>query len=192
MQLYLIRHPAPRVAPGVCYGRSDLPLAEPAAVAAGRLRGELPAGLPVVSSPARRCLELAQALHAGEPTGGSGWVRRDPRLWEVDFGDWEGQAWDAIDRAALDAWAADPFGFAPPGGESPAAMAARVVAFADSLDRARDLVVVGHHGPLRVLIAHLLGLPLTASLQLHLDFARHARLDLPSGARHASLRWLNR
>lgn len=184
MQLYLIRHPAPQIAPGVCYGRSDLLLAEPAAVAAGRLRDELPAGLPVVSSPARRCLELAQALHPAP--------QADVRLWEVDFGAWEGLPWDAIDRTALDAWAADPFGFAPPGGESPAAMAARVVAFADSLDRARDLVVVGHHGPLRVLIAHLLGLPLTASLQLHLDFARHARLDLPGGAQHASLRWLNR
>lgn len=190
MQLYLIRHPAPQVAPGVCYGRSDLPLAEPAAVAADRLRADLPAGLPVVSSPARRCLELAQALQAEVQVG----VRTDARLWEVNFGVWEGRAWDAIDRAALDAWAADPFGFAPPGGESPAAMAARVVAFADSLDRTRDLdlMVVGHHGPLRVLIAHLLGLPLAASLQLHLDFARHARLDLPSGARHASLRWLNR
>lgn len=184
MQLYLIRHPAPQVAAGVCYGRSDLPLAEPAELAARHLRATLPAGLPVVSSPARRCRELACALRAD--------AQCDDRLWEMDFGAWEGRPWSAIERAALDAWAADPFGFTPPGGESPAAMAARVVAFAESLAPARDLVVVGHHGPLRVLIVHLLGLPLAASLQLHLDFARHACLDLTAGAGRASLRWLNR
>ena len=31
MELYLIRHPRPQVAPGVCYGQTDLGLAEPAA-----------------------------------------------------------------------------------------------------------------------------------------------------------------
>ena len=30
MELHLIRHPRPDVAPGVCYGRSDLGLAESA------------------------------------------------------------------------------------------------------------------------------------------------------------------
>ena len=29
MELYLIRHPRPQVAPGVCYGQTDLGLAEP-------------------------------------------------------------------------------------------------------------------------------------------------------------------
>ena len=44
MELYLIRHPRPQVAPGVCYGQTDLGLAEPAAEVAERLRPLLPAG----------------------------------------------------------------------------------------------------------------------------------------------------
>ena len=60
MQLYLIRHPRPLVAPGICYGQQDLPLAEPVHRAAAALRAVLhdthPAGdaaapLTVVSSP---------------------------------------------------------------------------------------------------------------------------------------------
>lgn len=202
MQLYLIRHPRPLVAPGVCYGQLDLPLAEPADAAATLLRAALqearatahpaahPAGAPaaqvtVISSPLRRCRELAMAL---DPV-----PRFDSRLMELDFGAWEGTPWDAIPRADLDRWAADPFGFAPPGGEAPAAMAARVVAFAaeiEALAAGGDLLVVAHHGPLRVLAAHLLGLPPTASLRLQFDFARLACFTLaPAGN---VLRWLNR
>jgi len=194
VQLYLIRHPRPLVAPGVCYGQLDLPLAEPVASAAAPLRAALlaarPAGdadapLTVISSPLQRCRLLAAALHPAP--------RFDPRLLEVDFGAWEGTPWEAIPRADLDRWAADPFGFTPPGGEAPATMAARVVAFAadlEALAAGGDLVVVAHHGPLRVLAAHLLGLPPTAALRLQFDFARLACFSVDRAG--TVLRWLNR
>ncbi|HMV17720.1 MAG TPA: phosphoglycerate mutase, partial [Rhodocyclaceae bacterium] len=44
MELHLIRHPRPDVAPGVCYGQTDVGLAESAAAVAARLRPLLPAG----------------------------------------------------------------------------------------------------------------------------------------------------
>ena len=144
----LVRHPPAAVAPGVCYGRLDLPLADPGAAAAlaGRLAGF---GGTVWTSPARRCRMVAEAL--GPHTV-------DARLQELDFGGWEGQAWDAVPRALLDAWAADPMGFAPPGGESGAALVARAGAFAAALP-AGDHVVITHGGPLKVLGAVLRGCP---------------------------------
>jgi alpha-ribazole phosphatase len=143
-----VRHPAADVLPGVCYGRLDVPVADPSAASAlaARLAGM---GGTVWTSPARRCRVVADALRAPIV---------DPRLLELDFGDWEGRAWNEVPRSALDAWAADITGFAPPGGESGAALIERVSAFASRLSSG-DHVVVTHGGPLKVLTALLRRLP---------------------------------
>ena len=139
----LVRHPAVDVR-GRCYGRLDLDVADPAA--AIRLAADLaPLRGTIWTSPARRCRRVAEAI---------GEHRVDARLQELDFGAWEGVAWDDVPRASLDAWAADPWAFAPPGGESGTALVARVCAFASELD-AGDHVVITHGGPLKVLQAHL-------------------------------------
>jgi alpha-ribazole phosphatase len=70
----------------------------------------------------------------------------------MDFGDWEGQLWDDVPRDALDAWAADPWHFAAPGGESGAALVGRVRAFWQALPEG-DHIVITHGGPLKVLVA---------------------------------------
>lgn len=74
---------------------------------------------------------------------------------EMNFGDWEMQPWDALPRDALDAWAADPLGFAPPGGESVMQMQSRVLTF--FRERAeQDLLLVTHGGVIKLLwgLAH--------------------------------------
>lgn len=164
MRLYLIRHPLPDVAPGTCYGRTDLGLAEDAAAVAARLRAHLPAAAPLYSSPLQRCRLLAQALHAAP--------RFDARLMEMDFGAWEMQAWQDIDRAALDAWAADPGGFAPPGGESPRQMWQRAAQFHEALlaTGAAEAVLVTHSGVIKALCGLRLGLADAEWMQLTFDY----------------------
>lgn len=147
MKLILVRHPQPLVAPGVCYGSTDL------AIAPGQLEQtlaalQLPAGLPVYSSPLRRCAELAARL------GGD--IRYDARLAEMHFGDWEMQPWDAIPRAAIDAWAADMVHYRPGGGESVLQMAERITAFYNELNG--DAIVICHAGAMRLLAARHAGL----------------------------------
>ena len=142
--LILVRHPPADVAAGVCYGRLDLPLRDPADAArlAARVLAHAPAA--VWSSPSARCRLVAEAV--GAP------VRVDARLLELDFGEWEGVAWDDVPRSALDAWAADPLGFAPPNGEAGAALLARVTEVAAALRaEAGRVAVVSHGGPLRLL-----------------------------------------
>ena len=183
MELYLIRHPRPAVAPGICYGQTDLGLAESAAEVAARLRPLLPTEFALYASPLARARLLAEAL--GTP-------RLEPRLKEIHFGEWEGRSYDDIGRAALDAWADAPLDFAPPGGESPRQMAARVHDFLAELQAASvaAAVVVAHGGPLRALAGHLLKLP--AEHWLGLDFAcgEVTRLDLHDWG--TLLRWFNR
>ena len=145
--LALVRHP-PVASGGRCYGRTEL-LPSPAdtAALAERLR---PMEGQVWTSPARRCRDVAAAL---------GPHRVDDRLAELDFGAWEGQPWDGVPRPALDAWASDPWRFAPPGGESGQALAARVQGFYRALPPGRH-VVITHGGPLKVLRALARGEPI--------------------------------
>ncbi|MCB1907283.1 MAG: alpha-ribazole phosphatase family protein [Rhodocyclaceae bacterium] len=162
MRLFLIRHPRPDVPAGICYGRSDVGLAAPVDAEARRLAGLLPSGCAFVSSPLRRARLLAEAL---------GPTRLEPRLSEMDFGDWELRPFDAL-RDELDAWAADPLGFRPPGGESAAQMAERArAAAAELLDHGATVAIVAHGGPLRAIAGDLLGLPAARWLALDFDFA---------------------
>lgn len=151
MRLYLIRHPRPRVEPGVCYGQSDVGLAEDAATVAARLKPLLP-DAPVFSSPLERCRLLAQALHPAPAY--------DERLREVHFGAWEMRSWDDIGRAAIDAWAADPLHYAGHGGESVADLRHRAVACVGEVAAKYDeAVFVVHAGVMKALAVELLGLP---------------------------------
>ena len=102
MTLWLIRHAQPLIASGICYGATDVPASESATqAAASSLALELPPGTRVISSPLLRCEQLTQALQALRPDLSS---HLDERLKEMNFGRWEGQRWDAIDREELDAW----------------------------------------------------------------------------------------
>lgn len=162
MRLYLIRHPPPLVAPGLCYGSTDLAVlpAQQERVAA-QLAKVLPPGLVLYSSPLQRCAGLAQAL--AQRLGG-GPVRYDARLAELDFGQWEMQPWDAIPRTQIDAWASDVAHYQPGAGESVAHMAQRISAFMDALRQSApaqpppDSILVCHAGTIRLLLAYALGL----------------------------------
>lgn len=159
MKIVLIRHPAPLIQPGVCYGRLDVPLHPSAAADVSRLAAD-PAlrGLSHVwSSPAGRCRAIADPIAQIARAS----LTIDERLRELDFGDWEGRPWDAVDRTDLDRWSASPLSFAPPNGEAGAAIISRVRAFQGDLQQdQRDCAIVSHGGPLKILMALLEGRPI--------------------------------
>jgi alpha-ribazole phosphatase len=205
MDLVLIRHPAVAVEAGICYGRTDVPLLRDAAESAHALRARMQTlGVPACegawhSSPLVRCASLARALSEGADGrfDARRVVRLDVRLAELNFGAWEGRAWDGIDRALIDAWAADIEHARPHGGESLAQFAARVLGWFDetcrveaaSVDRIERAVhVVAHAGVMRVLAAHLLGIGRADALQWALDFGGIVWLRRVAGA-WALVRW---
>ena len=125
---WLVRHPRPEVAKGLCYGRLDVPAQpEDTERAAQTLARRLPEGLVLRSSPRQRCLALALRLRALRPD----LVLQPPEAWlaEMDLGDWEGRPWAELPEAELTAWTED-FGHYRAGGtgESVGAFLARIEA----------------------------------------------------------------
>lgn len=127
----------------------------------------------VYASPLRRAAQTGGPIAArlGLP------LLPEPRLREQCFGAWEGLRRaevverGAAERALLAAWESDPTA-APPGGESLAAVAARVHDLADELAAAHPggrLVLVSHVGPIKALLCTALAAPLTAVRRLFLD-----------------------
>jgi alpha-ribazole phosphatase len=154
MDLYLIRHTRTQAEAGVCYGRLDVPLAPTHADECAAVIDRLPAAQVLWSSPLARCRVLAGAI--GERLGIA--PKIDARLCELDFGEWEGRRWDAIDRDQSERWSADYWNLAPPGGESYRDLHARVdAALEEMLARnARQVAVVTHAGPIRALLSRCL------------------------------------
>lgn len=166
MDVVLIRHPAVDVDPGVCYGRSDVPLAASAEAGAQAVRerlAELRAPLParLWSSPLTRCASVGERLaHALDVP-----LQCDAGWREMDFGAWEMRRWDDIDRAALDAWAADLMDACAHGGESVARFAARVAPMLDATVRIdAPQWALTHAGVIRVFASHALRVPLDTLL----------------------------
>ena len=178
MDLVLIRHPAVAVEAGVCYGRSDVALAGAAAAGAESIAARLAAlgaRVPqrIETSPLTRCASVARLL--GQMHGGLA-PNEDARLAEMDFGAWEMQRWDAIERAQIDAWAADFEHARTHGGESVAQFDARTGAWFDALMASdvqahESLWAVAHAGVIRAVTARALGLPLARCARWPLEMA---------------------
>jgi alpha-ribazole phosphatase len=146
----LMRHLRPAVAEGVCYGVTDLDLAEGQEAALAAVLEGLPAITAIATSPLRRCRILAEAIAARRGLA----ARPDPRLMEMDFGAWEGLAWNDIPRAELDAWAADFLHARPHGGESVAQLQARTqAALAEYRAAPGAPLLVTHAGVIKAVLA---------------------------------------
>ena len=128
------------------------------ASANGRLLARLiadPSTFDFVSSPMLRTRETMQRLRAAMGLNPSGY-RTDPRLVEVNFGDWQGQTFAELEKVDPGCFArrqADKWAFVPPGNEaeSYAGLAERVKPWLDGV--AGDTVCVTHGGVLRAMFS---------------------------------------
>lgn len=178
MTLWLARHAQPLIAPGICYGQMDVAAdVDATAACARKLAARLPAGLRVMASPLQRCEQLATVLHGLRPDLA---YKTDSRLQEMDFGQWEGQAWDTIDQLALHAWTTD-FGTYVVGqsGESVATFMARVGSIFDEIE-GQDTLWITHAGVIRAV-------QLLAQGVRHIERADQWPLDAPNYGQWRSL-----
>jgi alpha-ribazole phosphatase len=174
--VYLVRHTSPDIALNVCYGRSDIDVADSFSEELTLIKNKLAGIKPAIcfTSPSVRCTKLAEALNIGV-------VTKDKRLMELDFGDWELRPWDTIPREEIDRWAQDHTNRAPPNGETFNQLHLRVAEFLAEVNTnsaGTPIVVVTHGGVIRTLLADTLGLPLMNIFRLQIDYSSVTQLLL--------------
>lgn len=187
--LYLLRHTQVGVPEhtGVCYGQSDVPLAETAeadiAAALRRINPHLPAEYRLWSSPLGRCGRLAGAF--GHP------FETDERLKELHFGRWEMQPWQRIPPEELNPWMQDFVHLAPPEGERFEQLHRRAVFWlGEQLVEGGTIVAVTHAGVIRALLCEVLGMPLAHAFRIGLDYGTVTKVVYRHGLYRAD--WINR
>ncbi len=154
MKLYLIRHTQPAIESGICYGISDLDVADTFETEAKAIQSTLPSISPhtkVFSSPLIRCHQLAKFLAPIHP------IAIDERLIEISFGDWELQPWRSIGRATLMKWKDSFVQIPAPNGEPFQSVFDRATAFYEAIrkDQHEEVWVVSHSGVIRALLTML-------------------------------------
>ena len=127
----------------------------------------------IYSSPLSRCLDLAKDV--AEVAGLE--VKVDERLREIDLGRWDGEMLKSIvekDGALLKQWTEDPVAITIPGGESLIAVQERSMEWlASAVTETGEGVILAssHGGPIRSILAGVIGLPLSHLFKLTVDLA---------------------
>lgn len=166
MKIHIIRHTTPAIAEGICYGQTDLDLADSFEAEKEIIHNKLQMPYDVViTSPLQRCSKLANTIDTAE-------YRVDERLMEYNFGDWEMRPWAEFKSDADQQWMDNFVDIAAPNGDSIVSMRERVLQFWDELLQRpfSKVALVSHSGVQRLIHANVLETPLNRLFRLQLDY----------------------
>ncbi|MDH5572862.1 MAG: alpha-ribazole phosphatase family protein, partial [Gammaproteobacteria bacterium] len=134
----------------------------------------------IVSSSLRRCSEFANELGRRHDIA----VSYEPRFMEIGFGEWEGRTAKELlaeDPQRLYQFWADPVKNTPPGAETLPEFEQRVIAaWNDVLTQylGKHILLVGHAGMMRMIIRHVLDMPLDRMFRLQVELAGITRIEI--------------
>ncbi len=156
-------------------GTADVPLDELGLEQARRVADHLrESRIDVVySSPLSRCLALAEMVAASHGLE----VVVDERLREIDLGRWDGQMLEEIikqDGEILRQWTKNPEAVTIPDGETLASVQERSMWWYDEACAGNSdgfIFASSHGGPIRAILAKVIGLPLSNIFRLTVDLA---------------------
>lgn len=162
-RVYLIRHAATTLSAEDRFaGSTDVPLSDEGRDQAKRLANRLSAFKPaaIYCSPMDRTVETATILakpHGLKPIPSDG-------LREINHGHWEGRTrTEVIDQfpEEMEMWDADPFGYAPSGGETGMSVMMRAVPVLQEIVTTypnQAVLVISHKATNRIIVGHYLGI----------------------------------
>ncbi len=154
--LLLVRH-APTSATRASAFPADERLDQRGRAQAVALAAALPRNARIVTSPARRCRETAEAAGLDPEVDGE--------IAECDFGTWAGMTLADVnddDPDAVRSWMLDP-GAAPHGGESLGVFCTRIARWLDAqAERDGRVVAITHGEVIKAAVVHALGAPVLA------------------------------
>ena len=181
----LIRHGEP-VGGRKYRGQTDDPLSEKGLKQMWSSVGDFHDWQQIVTSPLLRCSVFAQLLHEKWDIP----VKQDARLKEVVFGEWEGKTPQELKESNPDIlhdFKLDPIANRPAGAETLDAFHDRVSqAWSAILEGCygQHVLVVCHAGVIRMILAHVLGIPLANVYRIQVASAAISRIAVEGqGAR---------
>ncbi len=138
----------------------------------------------IVTSTLCRCQDFACELSErhGLP------LQSEPRLKEIGFGEWEGRSASELmvdDPERLFRFWSDPLNNTPPKAETLHEFEQRVItAWNDILQQysGQHVLVIGHAGMIRMIVRHVLQMPLENMFRLRVDLAGITRIEVESRA----------
>lgn len=168
MKIIAVRHTSVDVPSGYCYGQKDVDIAstfesEKNQIALSLLDENFGA---VYSSPLLRCRKLAESVCNSVK------VIYDPRLMEMNFGEWEGNNWDEISKTATAGlWFRDWLKTPCPKGESYQQLITRVNGFLlEIIPADSNILIVTHSGVIRAMEYILNGIEPRKTFEMKIDF----------------------
>lgn len=137
----------------------------------------------IATSPLIRCHHFSREFsqHIDAP------MRLLPEMREMDFGKWENRDFEELEAECGDMlrrFRESPVGIHPPEGEAFDMFSIRVIESWQSWvsgASGEHRLLVAHGGVIRVLLSHLLNMPLPAIWRLHLPYASWSRVSLLEG-----------
>jgi len=151
----------------------------------------------IITSPRQRCLIFAKDISQQRK-----WpLDIEPKLAEINFGDWDGQAMAILHQqypTQLAQFWQTPWQFTPPNGEPLSQFSVRVdQAWQRLLEQRNNTLVICHSGVIRYLIAKILGMPLPGNkhlVALNIGYAARVDIDIvieDNGNVWQTLQWPN-
>lgn len=175
MRIYFLRHTTLDIEDNIFYGQTDVDVSSnfinEVKIIKKKIEGEdlnLKKTL-VISSPLKRCVKLATALNVS--------FKIDPRIKELDLGDWEMKLMSSIEKSEIEKWQDNLMEYKVPNGESNKDFLKRLNGFLkDILKFKQDVLLVAHAGSINGMISILTKEPFDKLVKNYWEKIKHGSL----------------
>jgi len=175
MRIYFLRHTTLDIEDNIFYGQTDVDVSSnfinEVKIIKKKIEGEdinLKKIL-VISSPLKRCVKLATALNVS--------FKIDPRIKELDLGDWEMKLMSSIEKNEIEKWQDNLMEYKVPNGESNKNFLKRLNGFLkDILKFEQDVLLVAHAGSINGMISILTKEPFDKLVKNYWEKIKHGSL----------------
>ena len=175
MRIYFLRHTTLDIEDNIFYGQTDVDVSynfiNEVEIIKKKIEGE---GINlkkilVISSPLKRCVKLATALNVS--------FKIDPRIKELDLGDWEMKLMSSIEKSEIEKWQDNLMEYKVPNGESNKNFLKRLNRFLkDILKFKQDVLLVAHAGSINAMISILTKEPFDKLVKNYWEKIKHGSL----------------
>lgn len=134
----------------------------------------------IITSPLKRCADFAEELAEIHNLP----LNNYAVLKEISFGAWEGKTADELlesEPEKIKQYWSDPIKFTPPNAENVLDFEKRILnGWQDLLSKYNDehILIIAHAGVIRIILCHVLGMPITELFKLDVALASASRIEV--------------